>query len=314
VRAVGILGIAVLFAGCANGSAREGSNAPSNQTCESATVVASLDSALVEASGIARDPRRAGLFWLHNDSGNDPVLFAVDSTGFLLGSAPISWEAARDLEDLAIGHCGEAWCAYLGDIGDNLATHSSISVLRVELPPLASLGSGSIAQLAPLQPRDVWELVFPDGPRDAEGLVIDDVRGEIGIISKGREKEVVLYGLSISELEFERDTVHVLKRIGRLAVDIGVSSSQLVTAADLSTDRSWLAVRSYAALHLLPWQGLLAQDTSVQALTVSLLAAFEPQGEGVTWSEDGEVLWLVSEGRGGRPPQLSRIRCPVSAR
>jgi hypothetical protein len=314
VRAARILGIALLFAGCADGSAREGSDAPSSQICESAAVVASLDSALVEASGIARDPRRADLFWLHNDSGNDPVLFAVDSAGLLLGSAPISVGGARDLEDLAIGRCGETWCAYLGDIGDNLATHSSISVLRVELPPLASLGSGSIARLAPLEPRDAWELVFPDGPRDAEGLVIDDVRGEIGIISKGREEEVVLYGVSISELESERNAVHVLKRIGRLAVDIGVSSSQLVTAADLSPDRTWLALRSYTTLHFLPWQGMLRQDTSVQALTVSLLAAFEPQGEGVTWSEDGEVLWLVSEGRGGRPPQLSRIRCPISAR
>ncbi|MEJ2481573.1 MAG: hypothetical protein P8049_00210 [Gemmatimonadota bacterium] len=308
------LGIALLLAGCANGSAREDPGAQASTACESAAIVSALDSSMVEASGIARDPRRPDLFWLHNDSGNDPVLFAVDSAGTLLGIAPVSSVAARDWEDLAIGRCGDAWCAYLGDIGDNLASHGSVTVTRVEIPPLDSLKGPSIVRLAPLEPRDTWELVFPDGPRDAEGLVIDDVRGEMGIISKGREGEVVLYGAKISELESEPDVVHILARVGRLGVHVGGSSSQLVTAADLSADRSWLALRSYTSLHLLHWKGVMEQDTSAEALTVSLLTALEPQGEGVTWSEDGEVLWLASEGRGGRPPQLSRIRCPASAR
>ena len=309
-----VLAIGLILAGCADGSAWENSQTAPNPVCENASIVAPLDDALMEASGIARDPRRADLFWLHNDSGNDPVLFAVDSTGRLLGSAPIKGLAARDIEDLAIGQCGEGWCALLGDIGDNLAAFSSITVQRLELPPLGALGGPSVVQLDSLEPRDTWELVFPDGPRDAEGLIFDDVRGEIGIISKGRENEVVLYGASISELDSERQGVHILTRIGRLSIEIGSHSSQLVTAADLSADRSWLALRSYASLHLLPWLGVLEQDTATVSLSVSLLGALEPQGEGVTWSDDGETLWLVSEGRGGRPPQLSRIRCPASYR
>ncbi|MCL7956442.1 MAG: hypothetical protein M8857_09915 [marine benthic group bacterium] len=309
-----VLAIVLVLAGCADGSAWQRAEPDSNPICSSATVVAALDTALMEVSGIARDPRRSDLFWLHNDSGNDPILFAVDSTGRLLGSAPISRAAARDVEDLAIGRCGETWCAYVGDIGDNLAAHSSITVQRVEIPPLDALGGPSTVRLEPLEPLDTWKLVFPDGPRDAEGLVFDDLRGEIGIISKGREDEVVLYGASLSELESGSEVAQALTRVGRLPVEIGSHSSQLVTGADLSADRNWLALRSYASLHFIPWHGALDQDTTAEVLTVSLLGALEPQGEGVTWSADGEVLWLASEGRGGRPPQLSRIRCPASSR
>ena len=106
----------------------------------------------------------------------------------------------------------------------------------------------------------------------------------------------------------------MLARIGRLAVPIGEHSTQMVTGAELSPDRSWLALRTYASLHLLRWSGLFEQDTLQAPLTVSLIGALEPQGEGVAWSSDGETLWLASEGRGGRPPQLSRIRCPASSR
>ena len=225
-----VLGIASVLAGCANGSAWERADSEPSPICESATIVAALDPALMEVSGIARDPRRPDLFWLHNDSGNDPVLFAVDSTGRLLGSAPISRAAARDMEDLAIGRCGETWCAYLGDIGDNRGAYPSITVQRVEIPSLEALGGPSNVRIGPLEPLDTWKLVFPDGPRDAEGLVFDDLRGEIGIVSKGREDEVVLYGASLSELESGSERAHVLTRVGRLAVEIGDHSSQLVTA------------------------------------------------------------------------------------
>lgn len=314
MKRAGFLGITLILAGCTDGSAWERAESDSNAVCENASIVTSLDRSLMEVSGIARDPRRTDLFWLHNDSGNDPILFAVDSTGRLLGSAPIARAVARDIEDIAIGRCGEAWCAYVGDIGDNRAAYASITVQRLALPPLGGLDGTSMVRLDSLEPRDTWEFVFPDGPRDAEGLIFDDLRGEIGIISKGREREVVLYGASIADLEPENRGAHILTRVGRLSVGIGEHLSQLVTAADLSPDRSWLALRSYGSLHLIPWAGVLAHDTTAEALTVSLLGALEPQGEGVTWSADGEVLWLASEGRDGRPPQLSRIRCPASDR
>ena len=303
-------------AGCTSGSASQEIETQARQPCESAQVVAILDSALLEVSGIARDPRRPDLFWMHNDSGNETVLFAVDSLGRLLAAAPVAGATGRDLEDLTIGRCGPDWCTYLGDIGDNLGRHASISVHRIPLPRLSDVPAraGTPARIPELTATGSWEFVFPDGPRDAEGLVVDTARGELGIVSKGREGAVVLYGARLSDLEREPGTVRTLTRIGRLPVPIGDYSTQMVTGADLSPDGSWLALRTYASLHLLRWSGVFEQDTVRPPLTVSLIGALEPQGEGVAWSSDGETLWLASEGRGGRPPQLSRIRCPSSSR
>ena len=41
-----------------------------------------------ETSGAALDPRVSGVFWTHGDSGADPVLFAVDAEGRLVGADP----------------------------------------------------------------------------------------------------------------------------------------------------------------------------------------------------------------------------------
>ena len=304
------------LAGCTSGSASQEVDAQALAACRSAEVVSVLDPALMEVSGIARDPRRPDLFWMHNNSGNETVLFAVDSLGRLLATAAVAGATDRDIEDLTIGRCGSEWCAYLGDIGDNLGRHTSVFVHRIPLPALADEAGpdGTVVRLAALTATGSWEFVYPDGPRDAEGLVVDVERGELGIVSKGREGAVVLYGARLAELDREPGGVRALVRIGRLPVPIGEHSTQMVTGADLSPDRSWLALRTYASLHLLRWSGVFEQDTLRAPLSVSLIGALEPQGEGVAWSSDGETLWLASEGRGGRPPQLSRIRCPASSR
>ncbi len=310
--------LGVSLSGCSDGSAQEESARADSVlstefTCGPATVVATLPASIREASGIARDPRRDDLFWLHNDGENETVLFGVDTTGAVLTTARVPGVTNRDIEDIAIGRCGSEFCVYLGDIGDNRARYPTVRIYRVPLPALPGTGSGDGAvgggfdQV--LSPLATWELDYPDGPRDAEGLVIDDAHDQLSIITKGRRGEVVLFSLDLAELEQSDGSTTTLRRIGRLTIPIGGGLPQLVTAADLSSDGTRLAVRSYASLYLLPWSGADHQDTTAVPYSAPLFAALEPQGEGVAWSTDGEVLYLASEGRAGRPPQLSRIRC-----
>ncbi len=305
----------VTVGGCADGSAEAADSLPPAR-CEPAVVVGELDPVLQEASGLARDPHRQDLFWVHNDSGNEAVLYAVDASAALVGTVPVLISGDRDIEDLAIARCGELHCAYIGDIGDNDGAYPFVRIHSAALPAVPEVLAGTpardaVSRLSPVAPRESWRLRYPDGPRDAEGLVVDDRRNEIAIISKGREGEVVLYGIGIDELRRAAGEPVTLHRIGRLSVPVGASFSQLITAADLSPDRRTLALRSYMHLYLVPWAGVFAQDTAIEPAVAPLLGALEPQGEGIAWGADGETLWLVSEGRGGRPPQLSRIRCPV---
>lgn len=278
-------------------------------------MVGELPSELLEASGITRDPRDPDVFWAHNDSGNPAELFAVDAAGRLLASVPLEDAPNRDFEDVAAGPCPSGQCLYLGDIGDNLAVHSSVRVHRLPLPELPEVAAMSDAAEAPtlpaVRPDATWHLVYPAGPRDAESLAIDAERGELIIVTKGREDVVELYSLPLSELQGRPGSPDTLRRLGRLPLPIGSGTSQLITAGDLSPDGSRLVVRSYTTLYEFAWSGSATFDTLADPAASSLLSALEPQGEGVAWNDSGETLLLVSEGRGGRPPSISRIRCPA---
>lgn len=298
--------------------------------CEAPEMVSELPAELLEASGITRDPRHADVFWAHNDSGNPAELLAIDAAGHLLAILPLADAPNRDFEDIAVGPCPTGSCLYLADIGDNLAVHSSARLHRLPLPDLprralpgdrmsdgaGSSSSSSAAEagaptLPALPPETSWDLVYPAGPRDAEALAIDSARREVIVVTKGREDVVELYALPLDESSGRSGSPDTLRRIGRLPLPIGSGTSQLITAADLSPDASRLVVRSYTTLYEFAWPGTTDFDTLAAPAASSLLGALEAQGEGVTWDLSGERLLLVSEGRGGRPASISRIRCPA---
>jgi hypothetical protein len=295
----------ISFAGCSDGVAGS-DNGTTLAECDSPERLADLPAELAEASGIARDPRRPDLFWIHNDSDNDPVLFGVDTAGSVQASATVVSASVRDPEDLAVARCDESWCLFYGDIGDNGAVRQDLFVHRLPLPTVPAEGAGP-APVEVVTPLATYRVRYPEGPRDAEALVIDADRGELLIITKGREEVIEMYAADLATLESVDGPV-ALTRIGRLAVTVE-TSSQFVTAADVSPDGSRLAVRAYATLYLFDWSGTAAFDTLTAPFAVSLAPALEPQGEGIAFDGSGERLYLASEGREGRPPQLSRLAC-----
>ncbi|MDH3297035.1 MAG: hypothetical protein OEM23_02845 [Gemmatimonadota bacterium] len=280
--------------------------------CQPPVHLAALPAELHEASGIARDPRRAGLFWVHNDGGNEPELYAIDLTGAVLAVVPVVGATLRDLEDVAAGTCPEGDCLYLADIGDNLAVRTSVAVHRVPLPGLPGSLQADDRQAA-VEPDVSWRLVYEDGARDAESLAIDSRRSELVVVSKGRNGEIVLYAVPIAALHDDPAEPDTLRRVGRLPLPIGANSGQFVTAADLSPDASLLAVRSYTTLYLFPWEGSATFDSVTAPPWVSLIAAREAQGEGISWDVSGDGMILVSEGRRGIAPSVSQIRCRAGA-
>lgn len=280
------------------------------EVCEAPVFLATLPDELFEASGIVRDPRRHDLFWVHNDSGNDAKIYGIDLSGKVVAVVPFAGASNRDPEDIAIGPCPEGDCLYLADIGDNLAVHESIMIHRFPLPDLPASSAIGIIEGSPIEPNASWRLVYEDGPRDSEALVVDAERSELLVISKGRNDEIVLYAIALADLHDQLAETDTLRRVGRLHLPIGTNSSQFVTAADLSPDASTLAVRSYTTLYLFAWEGSAAFDTATVPGWASLISAREAQGEGLSWDVAGHDVLLVSEGRGSTTSSLSRMRCP----
>jgi hypothetical protein len=269
-------------------------------TCESPVPLAVLPDELNEASGIARDPGHADLFWIHNDSGNDLALYAFDGAGSPVAVVPVVGASNRDIEDLAVGPCATGDCLYVGDIGDNLSVRRTVSVHRLPAPDVASS--------SPISPEVSWQFEYEDGPRDSEALAVDGTRSELVVISKGRTGEIVLYTASIPGLR-QTGAPNLLRRVGRLPLPLGSSSRQLITAADISPDGSRLAVRSYTTVYEFEWSGAEVFDTTAAPKWTSVLSTREPQGEGLTWDVSGESFYLVGERYGSIPPLISRVDC-----
>jgi len=81
-----------------------------------------LESAMIsEASGMAASRKNAGVFWVHNDSGDIGRVFAINGKGEVLGVYELAGVLARDFEDIAVGPGPEPNENYLyvGDTGDN---------------------------------------------------------------------------------------------------------------------------------------------------------------------------------------------------
>src|SRR4051812_22769462 len=67
-----------------------------------------------EASGIVKSRRPPGIFWVHNDSGSPPALFAVRRDGALVREYSVN-VPNLDWEDIAADDRGHL---YLGEIGN----------------------------------------------------------------------------------------------------------------------------------------------------------------------------------------------------
>ena len=247
-----------------------------------------------ESSGLALSRRSANLLWTHNDAGNDPVLFATDTSGRLIGRLAVSGARLVDWEDLQTGPCKSGDCLFIGDIGDNDGKRASVTVYVVPEPEMH--GGDARAEAA-----EAIELRYPDGPQDAEAFFLLP-SGALFIVTKGRDAPIVLYRASVptsgSTAQLER--VRELRKRPSDKLD-------RVTGASASPDGKWVALRTYRSLHLYRTADLLA-DGPRGSQTTDLAPLGEPKGEAVALS-DPSAIWLSSEAGGGSGPSVIRLDC-----
>src|SRR5262245_18722998 len=143
---------------------------------------------LVENSGAAVSNEQPGIVFTMNDSGNDPMLFAFDTTGADRGAWVVDSANNVDWEAEAEGPCAPSRrargaepngrrCIYIGDTGDNSAVRSVVVVYRVSEPRVAT--AGSIGHLE----SERLVLRYPDGSHDFEALYVAG-DGAVFLISK----------------------------------------------------------------------------------------------------------------------------------
>ena len=221
------------------------------------------DERVTESSGLALSHRHPHTVWTVNDSGDSARIFGVDTrTGRTVAlhtfDAPV-----RDVEALAVTPGGRV---LVGDIGDNTASRDQVRVFWFDEPGLGTTSGGWAS----------WELVYPDGPHDAESLAVDPATGRVVVVTKGRDGAV--YALPE---EPSRQGRNRLERLG--------SAPTGATDAVYLHDGSALAVRTYTRLYLL--------DPRTWSVTATRILPLQPQGETLALAPDGRSLLAGSEGR-----------------
>ncbi|HEY9291978.1 MAG TPA: hypothetical protein VIP98_11915, partial [Microlunatus sp.] len=217
------------------------------------------DERITESSGLATDTDQQ-LYWTVNDSGDEPRAFALNDSGEVQGTLGFRADVT-DVEAIAY-HDGSL---YIGDIGDNDAERDFVTIYVLADP----------------EPNDstvlyqAYDFAYPDGAHDAETLLIKK-SGRIFIVTKGDDG-----GIYRAPKDPSREQVNNLTRVG--------DAPPYVTDGTVLDDGR-LALRSYVDVKIVdPEQDYKVVD---QAAT-----PFQPQGESITTSLDGESLLVGSEGK-----------------
>ncbi|MFM7617670.1 MAG: hypothetical protein ACKO72_09480 [Actinomycetes bacterium] len=255
-----------------------------------------VDPALVEISGIAASRTTAGVWWVHNDSGDTARVFALDDTGAVRATLTLPGVTAIDFEDLAVGEGPIAGVnhLYVGDIGDNAAVRPEILVHRMVEPsvPLTGSTTGTVTGVETLR------LAYPDGPHDAEALAIDPVSHSILVITKSLAGGAqTVYRASTATAPGATVTMTVA---GTVTTTTGLAGA--ITGADLTRDGLQLAVRTYGGVRVVARNADLPLDRFVAGATGSVSCTgpvpAEIQGEAIGFRADGRGYVTVSEGAG----------------
>lgn len=206
-----------------------------------------------------------------------------------LRNAPIEFDQdPRDIEDLAFRQ-NTVWFA---DVGDNGAARANVALISVSYDPAAT-------QARPPVP-EVFRLGYPDGPRDAEALLLapdgtpyivtKDVLGRSSVYRPAapldRSAEVALE--KVADVEFAMT--------GTPGGPLGRAGQLLVTGGAVSADGSRIALRTYTDAHVWP---LVGSDVvgALRADPVAVVALPDaPQGEAISFAADSRSLLVGSEG------------------
>ena len=256
--------------------------------CTVAAGVAALPRELREASGVAVDSRDR--IWVIADSGR-PFLYSIDADNGIAERVRVLDATVDDWEDLATGPCGSTGaCLYIAEIGDNLHTAQTRAVLRVQEPAPGD----SVAQ------AERFEFRFPDGPSDAEALVVLPDQTML-VITKGRNRAIGVYRYAAPLLA---DSVVTLERMASLSNGIVQLPAQITGAASNAAG-TLLLLRSYSALQL-----YRVQDDGLEQVGAphDLTGLAEPQGEGIALTQTGNVV-LVGEAPGGGT--IAALKCQL---
>lgn len=293
-----------LWAGCSKDdsyqdSTRDSNNKPNlpvfeaaydRHNIESYSKFSLFDSNLIthkrdEISGIASSRLHPGLLYMHEDSGNPPALFVYNQQGVYKGLFRLSGINNRDWEDIAIGPGPVEGVSYIyvGDIGDNNSTRGSLRIYRFPEPSLPDTTSAEPFVVF-IDDFDIIEFEYPDGPRDAEALMINPQTKELIVITK-KEPRVHVYSIP-----FPQSISQVNKASFR-----GYLPLRRILAGDIAPDGSEMVIKNDGWVYHWYVQDQDPVKTMFHSEPKTVAYIQEVQGESLGWDHQGKGYFTITE-------------------
>jgi hypothetical protein len=270
---------------------------------------------LVENSGVTLSGTQSGIFFTINDSGNEPVVFALDTTGADRGVWRVGRARNTDWEAISTGACAPApanrtECLYIGDVGDNGADRRYRVIYRIAEPPAQNVGfTGSVD-------ADSVAYRYADGPHDVEAMYVAP-NGSAFLITKRplRDPDKNRRQALVFELPHNvwRDagTLTTAALVDSLPIVPGSGSRRLITDAALSPNGRLLAVRTYTQIFVFVTDSATGRvDHRTPPAVCNLAPLGRSQGEGIAWYGRDDRLVVSSE---GRTSPMFAFDCPMPA-
>lgn len=274
-----------------------------------------------ESSGVAVSRTHAGVLWTHNDSGDEPYLYATDLSGRDRGRLLVPGARAVDWEDMSLGPCpapllsrstrarAPVSCVYIADTGDNAERRSSVTLYAIPEPlPPERPGDTLRTTSAPAALR----IRYPDGSHDVEAVYVSPRDTAIYLVSKGaaRRSAIRLYRVPAQAWTAAGPSDEVVEatRVHTLGIRPHPEAGRVVTGAAIRPDGRLVAVRTYTEIYLFLPSGtgrlLPAREHACD------IAGLERGGEAIDFLDDSTLV-LTSEAGGRRPGTIHTVKCPV---
>ncbi len=260
---------------------------------------------LNEASGLAASHAHPGVLYSHNDSGGEPVIYVMSTSGADLGQLVLTGASNADWEDISMGPCPTGTCIYVGEIGDNNKVNPGpYAVYRVAEPAMISatvpVGSLEVSY-------EKFMLRYPnDEKHNAETLMVHPVTGDVYVVSK--EQQFVAKSVAYkATAPLSTANINDLVKIATLKVPDKFDLE--IVAGDIDACGTTMLLRSYSAMYQFTLGPGAAFDTiftsGFSRVTSPVLRVEENQGEAVAWAVGGGY-YTVSE---GSKPMLHYVGC-----
>ncbi|HYP43762.1 MAG TPA: hypothetical protein VEQ66_01005 [Propionibacteriaceae bacterium] len=225
------------------------------------------DGRVTESSGLARDVDQK-IFWTVNDSGSEGTVYGLTAKGDVQGVLGFRVQPT-DVEAVAL-HDDRL---YVADIGDNFRARDTISVYY-------------FSDARPdnrTRPYRSYDFAYPDGPHDAETLLVDG-NGRLYVVTKELRG-----GIYAAPEKPSRQGVNRLRRVA--------DAPAFVTDGVFLPDSDRIVLRTYVSLVLIDGQTYQTQARDA--------TPWQRQGESIAVTLDGKSLLLGSEGKNSSVLQVA---------